>query len=123
VDIVEADVFCVPGGDAQGLDDQPGAGCVERAFYQAIDYVHDRKLDGFAVFEQGHGVELHIDALLHAFDNAGVEVTEKLAAQGGGAALLSGDFDVSAVADIGTFWKWNGHGATPEKNARIRVNL
>jgi hypothetical protein len=92
-------------------------------FQQSIDHVHDRKLDGLAIFEQGHGVQLHIDALLHAFDHAGVEIAEELAAKGGGAALLSGDFDVGAVADVGTFGKWNGHETTPEKNARIRVNL
>ena len=50
VAVVEADVFCVPRGDAQGLNDEPSAGWVERAFYQSIDYVHDRELDGFAVF-------------------------------------------------------------------------
>ena len=48
-------------------------------------------------------MELHVDALLHGFDDAGVEITEEFAAQGGGAALLSGDFDVGAVADVGTF--------------------
>ena len=65
--------------------------------------MHDRQLDGFAIFEQGHGVKLHIDALLHAFDHAGVEIAEEFAAQSGRAALLSGDFDVGAVADVGTF--------------------
>jgi len=99
--VVEADVFGVAGGDAQGLDDQLCAGWFERAFDQAIDYVHERKLDALAIFEQGHGMELHVHALLHAFDYAGVKVTEELAAQGGGAALLSGDFDVSALADVG----------------------
>jgi hypothetical protein len=83
VDVVEADIFCVAGGDAQGLDDEPGAGWVERAFHQAIDYVHNRKLDGFAIFKQGHGVEAHVDALLHAFDYAGVEIAKEFAAQGG----------------------------------------
>jgi hypothetical protein len=63
--------------------------------------VHDRKLDGLAVFEQGHGVELHVDALLHAFDHAGVEVREELTAQGGRSALLSGDFDVGALTKLG----------------------
>jgi hypothetical protein len=81
------------------LNDQPGAGCVERALQQAIDYVHDGKLDGFAIFEQGHGVGLHVDALLHAFDDAGVEVTEEFAAQGGRSALLSGDFDVGCTCE------------------------
>ena len=100
--LVEADVLRVSCGDAQGLNDQPGAGCIERAFQQAVDYVHERKLDGLAVFQQGHGVEAHIDALLHAFDDAGVKVTEELAAQGGRAAALSGDFDVSAIANVGT---------------------
>jgi hypothetical protein len=100
---VEADVLGVSGGYAQGLDDEAGADRLERAFYQAVDYVHERELDGFAVFEQGHGMELHIDAQLHAFDDAGVEIAEKFAAQSGGAALLSGDFDVGAVADVGTF--------------------
>ena len=56
---------------------------VERAFEQSVDYVHERKLDALAIFEQGHGVELHVDALLHAFDYASVEVAEELAAQGG----------------------------------------
>jgi hypothetical protein len=101
---VEADVFCVPGGDAQGLNDETGAGGVERAFHQAIDYVHDRKLDGFAVFEQGHGVEAHVYALLHAFDYAGMEIAKEFAAQGGRSALLSGDFDVSALANVG-MWR------------------
>ena len=101
---VEADIFCIPGGDAQGLNDQPGAGGVERAFDQPVDYVHDRKLDGLAVFEQGHGVELHVDALLHAFDDAGVKVAEELAAEGGRSAALSGDFDVSAITNVGMGW-------------------
>jgi hypothetical protein len=48
-------------------------------------------------------VELHVDALLHAFDHAGVEIAKEFAAQGGRAALLSGDFDVGAVANVGTF--------------------
>jgi len=68
-------------------------------------------------------VETHVDALLHTFDDAGVEIAEELAAQGGGAAALSGDFDVGAVANVGTFGNGNGHGTTPEKNARIRVDL
>jgi hypothetical protein len=42
-------------------------------------------------------VELHVDALLHA----GVEVTEELTAQGGRSALLSGDFDVGALTNVG----------------------
>jgi hypothetical protein len=71
MDVVEADVFCVPRGDPQGLNDKPGAGWVERAFDQSVDYAHDRKLDGLAVFEPGHGAELHAAALLHAFDDAG----------------------------------------------------
>jgi hypothetical protein len=33
------------------------------------------------IFEQGDGVELHIHALLYAFDHAGVEIAEVLAAQ------------------------------------------
>src|SRR5580704_16473350 len=119
--IVEADVLCVPGGYAQGLDDQAGADGFEGAFEQAIDYVHDRKLDGLAIFKQGHGMELHIDALLHAFDHAGVEIAKELAAQGGRAAALSGDFDMGASTR--TFGYGNGHGTTPEKNTRIRVNL
>jgi hypothetical protein len=36
--------------------------------------VHDRELDGFAIFEQGHGIELHVDALLNAFDHGGMEI-------------------------------------------------
>jgi len=102
--VVETNVFCVPCGDAQGLDDQPGAGWVESAFQQAVDYVHDRKLDGLAVFEQGHGVQLHVDALLDAFDDTGVEIAEELAAQGGRSAALSGDFDVSAITNVGMGW-------------------
>ena len=57
------------------------------------------------------------------FDDAGMEIAEEFAAQGGGAALLAGDFDVSAVANVGAFGKRNGHGTTPKKNARLRVNL
>jgi hypothetical protein len=53
MDVVEADVFCVPRGEPQGLNDKPGAGWVERAFDQSVDYVQDRKLDELAVFEQG----------------------------------------------------------------------
>jgi hypothetical protein len=59
-----------------------------------------RELDGFAIFEQGHGIE-HVDALLNAFDHAGMEITKELAAQGGRSAALSGDLDVGATA--GTF--------------------
>jgi hypothetical protein len=65
------------------LNDQPGAGRVEGAFHQAVDYVHDRKLDGLAIFQQGHGIEAHVDALLYAFDYAGMEIAEELTAQGG----------------------------------------
>jgi hypothetical protein len=83
MNVVEAHVLGVPRGDAQGLNDEPGAGCIERAFDQSVDYVHDRKLDGIAIFEQGHGVQLHVDALLHAFNDAGVEIAEELAAEGG----------------------------------------
>jgi hypothetical protein len=83
VDVVEANVLCVPRGYPQRLNNEPGASWVERAFDQSVDYVHDRKLDGLAIFEQGHGVEAHVYALLHAFDDAGVEVAEELAAQGG----------------------------------------
>jgi len=46
-------------------------------------------------------MEAHVDALLHAFDYASVEVTEEFAAQGGGAAALTGSFDM--CADVGTF--------------------
>jgi hypothetical protein len=102
VEVVEADIFCVAGGDAQGLNDEAGAGWFERAFHESIDYVHDRELDGFAIFEQGHGVEAHVYPLWNAFDYTGVEVAEELAAQGGRSALLSGDFDVGAVTYVGT---------------------
>ncbi len=101
---LEADILCISRGDAQGLNDEPGAGWVERAFQQAIDDVHEGKLDGLGILEQGHGVELHVDALLHAFDDAGMEVTEELAAQGGGTAALSGDLDVGAVTNVGMGW-------------------
>jgi hypothetical protein len=83
VDVIEADIFGVAGGDAQSLNDEPGADGFERAFDQSIDHVHERKLNGLAILEQGHRMELHVDALLHAFDDAGVEVAEELTAQGG----------------------------------------
>jgi hypothetical protein len=76
----------------------------QACFDQPVDYVHDRMLAGLAVFEQGHGVELHVDALLHAFEHAGVEVTEEFTAQGGPSALLSGDFDVGALTNVGMGW-------------------
>ena len=41
-------------------------------------------------------MQLHVDAVLHALDDAGVEVTEELAAQSGRTAALAGDLDVSA---------------------------
>jgi hypothetical protein len=44
---------------------------------------------------------LHIDALLDTFNDAGVEIAEELAAQGWRTAALSGDFDVSAMANVG----------------------
>jgi hypothetical protein len=46
-------------------------------------------------------VQLHIYALLHAFDDAGVEIAEEFAAEGGRTAALSGDFDVGASANVG----------------------
>jgi hypothetical protein len=46
-------------------------------------------------------VALQVDALLHAFDHAGVEVREELTAQGGRSALLSADFDVGALTNVG----------------------
>jgi hypothetical protein len=55
-----------------------GAGVLARPFDQAIDYVHERKLDGLVIFEQGDGVKLHVDALGHAFNDAGVEIAEEL---------------------------------------------
>jgi hypothetical protein len=48
-------------------------------------------------------VETHVDALLNAFDDAGVEIAKVFAAQGGRAAALSGDFDVGAITNVGTF--------------------
>jgi hypothetical protein len=114
---VEADVFCVPRGDAQGLIDEPGAGWIERAFDQSVDYVHDRKLDGLAIFEQGHGVKSHVHTLLHAFDDAGMEVTEELAAQGGRSAALSGDFDVGAITNVGMSGQRFGHELLLKKTA------
>jgi hypothetical protein len=84
------------------LNDKPGAG----AFDQSVDSVHDRKLDGLAVFEQGRGVELHVDALLHAFDDAGVEVTEELTAQGGRSAALSVTLMWVHLRTLG----WGGNG-------------
>jgi hypothetical protein len=101
VAVVEAGVDRVAGGDAQGLNDEPGAGWLQRTFPQPIDYVHDRELDGLVIFEQGYGVELHVDALLYAFDQAGVEIAEEFAAKGGRSAALSGDLDMGAGA--GTF--------------------
>jgi hypothetical protein len=61
-------------------------------------------------------MELHIDALLHAFDDAGMEIAEELAAQGGRAAALSGDFDVSAITDVGMWGQRFGHGLLLKKN-------
>jgi hypothetical protein len=49
-------------------------------------------------------MKLHVDALLHAFDDAGVEIAEELAAEGGRSAALSGDFDVSAITNVGMGW-------------------
>ncbi len=75
-------------------------------------------LDGLAVFEQGHGVELHVDALLHAFDHASVEVREELTAQGGRSALLSAGFDVGALTNgMGWYLVWAR--TTPEKKSRV----
>jgi hypothetical protein len=67
-------------------------------------------LDGLAVFEQGHGVELHVDALLHAFDHASVEVREELTAQGGRSALLSADRSALLSADFDVGVLTNGMG-------------
>jgi hypothetical protein len=53
-------------------------------------------------------MELHVNTLLHAFDDAGVEVAEEFAAQGGRTAALTGDFDVSAVTNVGTGGNGNG---------------
>lgn len=49
-----------------------------------------------SVLEQSHGVELHIDALLRVFNDAGTGIAKEFAAQGEGTALRSVDFDVNS---------------------------
>jgi hypothetical protein len=49
-------------------------------------------------------MEWRCRSMLHAFDHAAVEVREELTAQGGRSALLSADFDVGALTNVGMGW-------------------
>ena len=97
---VEVDVAGISHGDVQGFEDDIGALVVDGAFEDGIDHVHDGGLNGFGVFDQGHGVDLRIDASLHALDHAGVEVAKVLLLERGGTAAMSGDLDVGAATDV-----------------------
>jgi hypothetical protein len=97
---VEVDVAGISYCDVQGFEDDVGALDVDGAFEDGIDHVHDGGLDGFGVFDQGDGVDLRIDAGLHALDHAGVEVAKVFLFERGRTAAVSGDLDVSAATNV-----------------------
>ena len=97
---VEVDVAGISYGDVEGLEDEGGALVVDGAFEDGVDHVHERGLDGFGAFDQGDGVDLRIDARLHALDHAGVEVAEVFLLERGGTAAVSGDLDVGAATNV-----------------------
>ena len=97
---VEVDVAGISYGDVEGFENDVGTLVVEGAFEDGVDGVHDRGLDGFGIFDQGDGVDLGVDAGLHSFDHAGVEVAEVFLLEGGGTAAVSGDLDVGATTNV-----------------------
>ena len=98
---VEVEVAGISYRDVEGFEDEVGALVVHRAFEDGVDGVHDGGLDGFGAFDQGDGVDLGVDAGLHSFDHAGVEVAEVFLFEGGGTAAVAGDLDVGAATELG----------------------
>jgi hypothetical protein len=96
----ELDAADVADGGVEGAENEFGALDFDGAAEQGVDDLDEGGLDGLLVLEEG-GV---MDAGVGAFDGAEhalMEVAELLSAESGGAAGDSGDFDVSAVFDVG----------------------
>jgi len=109
---VEVEVAGISYRDVEGFEDEVGALVVHGAFEDGVDGVHEGGLDGFGAFDEGDGMDLGVDAGLHSFDHAGVEVAEVFLFEGGGAAAVSGDLDVSAAANV----RMQRHGYIPRKS-------
>jgi len=101
---VEANAAGVVGGDGESSQDQGGALEVDGVAGDGVDGFHERGLDAFLVFDEGHGMDARSGRGGDAVDHALVEVAETLAAEGGRAAGVSGNLDVGAGFDAGTDW-------------------
>lgn len=108
---VEVDVTAISLGDGKRLEDYRSAFVINCAGEQGIDHVHERSLNRLGVLDESDGTDFGIHAGLDALDHASVEVTEIFFLEGRGAAAVSGDGDVGALAGVGM----NGHGYIPRK--------
>jgi hypothetical protein len=62
--------------------------------------VHEGGLDGFGALDESDGMDFGVNASFYALDHAGVEVAEIFLLKCGGTAAVSGDLDVSALANV-----------------------
>ena len=97
---VETDTARVDDGDMDGAEQGIGAAVVEVAGEDLVVDFHEGALDVFGTFEHGGGVEAAIHASADTFDEVGMEVAEKLSAEGGRAAAAAVNFDVGAAGRV-----------------------
>ena len=97
---VEMDAGRIFHGDVKSAQDELGAAEVDGIANQGVDDFHERDLDAFLVLDEGDGMKARLGGSAHAADHALMEVAEDFAAEGGGAARDSVDFDVGADADV-----------------------
>jgi len=95
------DVVGILDCDVKGFDDELGAAQIDLIAHDGIDGFHEGNLDGFLGLDESHGDNAGTPGGRNATDHALMEVAKFLFAQGGRAALDSGDPDVGTDFDMG----------------------
>jgi len=101
---VETDAAGVADGNAERADDQVGALGVDLVAHYGVDGFHQGHLDGFLVFDEGHGMNARFRRRGDAVDHALVEVAKYLAAKSGRSTRVSSGLDVGAGFDGWIDW-------------------
>ncbi len=97
---VEADAMRVFGRDVERFEDEFGAAIFDGTAKQGLDEVHEGGLDGLLVFDESDWRNIGVDGAGNAMDQAFMKVTKMLAFEGGRAAALSTNLDMSATRMI-----------------------
>jgi len=96
----EMDAGRISYGDVKSAQDELGAADIDGVADQGVDDLHERGLDAFFIFYEGDGVKARLGGSAHSADHPLMEVAEDFAAESGGTAAGSVDFDVRAAANV-----------------------